>query len=140
MMMMMMMVAGVRLNLLSLQPALRTLTSDYNCLKRQVQDFPFMLEKAISEAKQEVGSPLNNQSDDDACSDGSAVCQICQVINEVSSTNQELLRKYKREMNLRKKCHNELVRLKGWSPAFPLSRASSCCSRLSQSVRTLEVT
>ncbi|TRY64691.1 hypothetical protein DNTS_006397 [Danionella cerebrum] len=65
--------AGVRLNLLTLQPALRTLTCDYNCLKRQ----------------------------------------ICQVIGEVSSTNQELLRKYKREMNLRKKCHNELVRLKG---------------------------
>nr|XP_029131633.1 kinesin-like protein KIFC3 isoform X2 [Labrus bergylta] len=83
--------AGVRMNLLSLQPALRTLTSDYNCLKRQVQDFPFMLDKAITEAKRE----------------------ICQVISEVSSTNQELLRKYKREMNLRKKCHNELVRLKG---------------------------
>lgn len=45
---------GVRLNLLSLQPALRTLTSDYNCVKKQVQDFPFMLDKAISEAKQEV--------------------------------------------------------------------------------------
>ncbi|XP_042371714.1 kinesin-like protein KIFC3, partial [Plectropomus leopardus] len=83
--------AGVRMNLLSLQPALRTLTCDYNCLKRQVQEFPFMLDKAISEAKQE----------------------ICQVISDVSSTNQELLRKYKREMNLRKKCHNELVRLKG---------------------------
>uniref|UniRef100_A0A3P9MCH2 Kinesin-like protein n=1 Tax=Oryzias latipes TaxID=8090 RepID=A0A3P9MCH2_ORYLA len=83
--------AGVRLNLLSLQPALRTLTSDYNCLKRQVQDFPFMLDRAIAEAKQE----------------------ICQVIGEVSSANQELLRKYRREMNLRKKCHNELVRLKG---------------------------
>ncbi|XP_008286298.1 kinesin-like protein KIFC3 [Stegastes partitus] len=83
--------AGVRMNLLSLQPALRTLTCDYNCLKRQVQDFPFMLDKAITEAKQE----------------------ICQVIGEVSSANQELLRKYKREMNLRKKCHNELVRLKG---------------------------
>ena len=41
--------------------------------------------------------------------------QICQVINEVSAANQELLRKYKREMNLRKKCHNELVRLKGSS-------------------------
>lgn len=41
------------------------------------------------------------------------VSQICQVISEVSSANQELLRKYKREMNLRKKCHNELVRLKG---------------------------
>lgn len=83
--------AGVRMNLLSLQPALRTLTCDYNCLKRQVQEFPFMLDKAIAEAKQE----------------------ICQVISDVSSTNQELLRKYKREMNLRKKCHNELVRLKG---------------------------
>ncbi|XP_056622440.1 kinesin-like protein KIFC3 isoform X2 [Triplophysa dalaica] len=83
--------AGVRMNLLTLQPALRTLTCDYNCLKRQVQDFPYMLEKAIGEAKQE----------------------ICQVIGEVSSANQELLRKYKREMNLRKKCHNELVRLKG---------------------------
>ncbi|XP_034414942.1 kinesin-like protein KIFC3 isoform X2 [Cyclopterus lumpus] len=83
--------AGVRMNLLSLQPALRTLTCDYNCLKRQVQEFPFMLDKAITEAKQE----------------------ICQVISEVSTTNQELLRKYKREMNLRKKCHNELVRLKG---------------------------
>ncbi|XP_033989751.1 LOW QUALITY PROTEIN: kinesin-like protein KIFC3 [Trematomus bernacchii] len=83
--------AGVRMNLLSLHPALRTLTSDYNCLKRQVQEFPFMLEKAISEAKQE----------------------ICQVISDVSGTNEELLRKYKREMNLRKKCHNELVRLKG---------------------------
>ncbi|XP_076846703.1 kinesin-like protein KIFC3 isoform X2 [Brachyhypopomus gauderio] len=83
--------AGVRMNLLTLQPALRTLTCDYNCLKRQVQDFPYMLEKAITEAKQE----------------------ICQVISEVSSANQELLRKYKREMNLRKKCHNELVRMKG---------------------------
>ncbi|KAK7912865.1 hypothetical protein WMY93_013076 [Mugilogobius chulae] len=60
--------------------ALRTLTSDYNSLKKQVQEFPFMLEKAIAEAKQE----------------------ICQVIGEVSNTNQELLRKYKREMNLRK--------------------------------------
>ncbi|XP_034038771.1 kinesin-like protein KIFC3 isoform X2 [Thalassophryne amazonica] len=83
--------AGVRMNLLSLQPALRTLTCDYNCLKRQVQEFPFMLDKAIAEAKQE----------------------ICQVISEVSSTNQELLRKYKKEMNLRKKCHDELVRLRG---------------------------
>uniref|UniRef100_A0A8D3C0G0 Kinesin-like protein n=1 Tax=Scophthalmus maximus TaxID=52904 RepID=A0A8D3C0G0_SCOMX len=83
--------AGVRMNLLSLQPALRTLTCDYNCLKRQVQEFPFMLDKAIGEAKQE----------------------ICQVISEVSGANQELLRKYKREMNLRKKCHNELVRLRG---------------------------
>lgn len=48
------------MNLLSLQPALRTLTGDYNCLKRQVQDFPFMLDKAISEAKQEVRERAQN--------------------------------------------------------------------------------
>ncbi|MBN3293254.1 KIFC3 protein, partial [Polypterus senegalus] len=83
--------AGVRANLMTLQPALRTLTSDYNSLKRQVQDFPSLLERAIGDAKQE----------------------ICQVIEKVNSVNQELLRKYKREMALRKKCHNELVRLKG---------------------------
>lgn len=29
------------------------------------------------------------------------------------TTNRELLRKYRRELQLRKKCHNELVRLKG---------------------------
>lgn len=39
--------------------------------------------------------------------------QIGQAIEEVSSNNQELLRKYRRELQLRKKCHNELVRLKG---------------------------
>ncbi|XP_072235900.1 kinesin-like protein KIFC3 isoform X2 [Leuresthes tenuis] len=107
--------AGVRMNLLSLQPALRTLTSDYNCLKRQVQDFPFMLDKAITEAKQE----------------------ICQVISEVSSANQELLRKYKREMNLRKKCHNELVRLKGNIRVFCRVRPASQEEQDSADARTL---
>ncbi|KAH0619424.1 hypothetical protein JD844_000038 [Phrynosoma platyrhinos] len=83
--------AGVRTNLLTLQPALRTLTSDYNSLKRQVRDFPVLLQEALQSAKSEIG----------------------QAIEEVNSTNQELLRKYRRELHLRKKCHNELVRLKG---------------------------
>lgn len=39
--------------------------------------------------------------------------QISQAIEEVHNTNRELLRKYRRELQLRKKCHNELVRLKG---------------------------
>ncbi|MEQ2167747.1 hypothetical protein GOODEAATRI_007203 [Goodea atripinnis] len=107
--------SGVRMNLLSLQPALRTLTSDYNCLKKQVQDFPSMLDKAISEAKQE----------------------ICQVISDVSSTNQELLRKYKREMNLRKKCHNELVRLKGNIRVFCRVRPVSQVEQDSADARTM---
>ncbi|XP_075796562.1 kinesin-like protein KIFC3 isoform X3 [Pelodiscus sinensis] len=83
--------AGVRTNLLTLQPALRTLTNDYNSLKRQVRDFPLLLQEALRNAKAEIGH----------------------AIEEVNSTNQELLRKYRKELQLRKKCHNELVRLKG---------------------------
>ncbi|XP_061560153.1 kinesin-like protein KIFC3 isoform X3 [Phycodurus eques] len=83
--------AGVRTKLLGLHPALRTLTSDYNTLKKQVHHFPSMLQNAIDNAKHE----------------------ICQVISEVSLTNQKLVDKYKREMNLRKKIHNQLVQLKG---------------------------
>ncbi|XP_039209597.1 kinesin-like protein KIFC3 isoform X3 [Crotalus tigris] len=83
--------AGVRANLLTLQPALRTLTSDYNGLKRQVREFPLLLQEALQSARAEIG----------------------QAIEEVSSTNRELLRKYRKELQLRKKCHNELVRLKG---------------------------
>ncbi|XP_019610093.2 kinesin-like protein KIFC3 isoform X3 [Rhinolophus sinicus] len=83
--------AGVRTNLLTLQPALRTLTNDYNGLKRQVRSFPVLLQEALRSVKAEIG----------------------QAIEEVNSNNQELLRKYRRELQLRKKCHNELVRLKG---------------------------
>ncbi|XP_015147809.3 kinesin-like protein KIFC3 isoform X4 [Gallus gallus] len=83
--------AGVRTNLLTLQPALRTLTHDYNSLKRQVRDFPLLLQETLRSARAEIG----------------------QAIEEVNSTNRELLRKYRRELQLRKKCHNELVRLKG---------------------------
>lgn len=83
--------AGVRTNLLTLQPALRTLTHDYNGLKRQVRGFPMLLQEALQSVKAEIG----------------------QAIEEVNNNNQELLRKYRRELQLRKKCHNELVRLKG---------------------------
>lgn len=44
-----------------------------------------------------------------------SLLKIGQAIAEVNTTNQELLRKYRRELQLRKKCHNELVRLKGLS-------------------------
>lgn len=64
------------MNLLSLQPALRTLTMDYNSLKRQVQDFPFMLDKAITEAKQEVSEHAQNIFSDDLRS----VSRCCRLI------------------------------------------------------------
>ncbi|NXJ65268.1 KIFC3 protein, partial [Rostratula benghalensis] len=83
--------AGVRTNLLTLQPALRTLTHDYNSLKRQVRNFPLLLQETLQSARAEIS----------------------QAIEEVNTTNRELLRKYRRELQLRKKCHNELVRLKG---------------------------
>ncbi|XP_051920187.1 kinesin-like protein KIFC3 isoform X2 [Hippocampus zosterae] len=83
--------AGVRSKLAGLHPALRTLTADYNSLKKQVHHFPAMLRDAIDDAKRE----------------------ICRAIGDVSVTNQKLVDKYKREMNLRKKIHNQLVQLKG---------------------------
>lgn len=45
---------GVRTNLLTLQPALRTLTNDYNGLKRQVRGFPLLLQEALKSVKAEV--------------------------------------------------------------------------------------
>ncbi|XP_040265915.1 kinesin-like protein KIFC3 [Bufo bufo] len=82
---------GVRQNLLMLQPALRTLTHDYNTLKRQVRDFPGLLYETMREARDEFS----------------------QVVKHVQDTNSELLSKYRRELYLRKECHNQLVRLRG---------------------------
>lgn len=48
---------GVRTNLLTLQPALRTLTNDYNGLKRQVRGFPLLLQEALRSVKAEVSKP-----------------------------------------------------------------------------------
>ncbi|XP_010115617.1 PREDICTED: kinesin-like protein KIFC3, partial [Chlamydotis macqueenii] len=56
-----------------------------------VRDFPLLLQETLRSARAEIG----------------------QAIEDVHSTNRELLRKYRRELQLRKKCHNELVRLKG---------------------------
>uniref|UniRef100_G3TS78 Kinesin-like protein n=1 Tax=Loxodonta africana TaxID=9785 RepID=G3TS78_LOXAF len=50
--------AGVRTNLLTLQPALRTLTNDYNGLKRQVRGFPLLLQEALKSVKAEVSTGL----------------------------------------------------------------------------------
>ncbi|XP_063801886.1 kinesin-like protein KIFC3 isoform X2 [Pseudophryne corroboree] len=82
---------GVRRNLLMLQPALRTLTHDYNTLKRQVRDFPGLLSDAMQEARDEFS----------------------QAVTRVQDANCEILSKYRRELHLRKDCHNQLMRLRG---------------------------
>lgn len=51
---------GVRTNLLTLQPALRTLTNDYNGLKRQVRGFPLLLQEALRSVKAEVSNSSGN--------------------------------------------------------------------------------
>ncbi|NXJ13566.1 KIFC3 protein, partial [Odontophorus gujanensis] len=109
--------AGVRTNLLTLQPALRTLTHDYNSLKRQVRDFPLLLQETLRSARAEVSARGRPGAPLPAwlwwVAEPRPPVQIGQAIEEVNSTNRELLRKYRRELQLRKKCHNELVRLKG---------------------------
>ncbi|KAM8946025.1 kinesin-like protein KIFC3 [Pelodytes ibericus] len=82
---------GVRMNLLTLQPALRTLTQDYNSLKKQVREFPSLLHETLREARQEFSA----------------------AVHSVRNANDELLCKYRRELQLRKECHNQLVRLRG---------------------------
>ena len=42
-----------------------------------------------------------------------SVEQCCKAISEISKHNHELSEKYRKEMALRKKYHNELVDLKG---------------------------
>ena len=44
-----------------------------------------------------------------------SVLQMLKSIGEIDFHNQELIRKYRKEMKLRKKYHNELVDLKGQS-------------------------
>lgn len=39
--------------------------------------------------------------------------QICKSISDINEYNQELITKYRKEMKLRKKYHNQLVELKG---------------------------
>ena len=41
------------------------------------------------------------------------VLQILKAVSDIDSTNKELVRKYKKEMALRKKYHNEIIELKG---------------------------
>uniref|UniRef100_A0A8C5QQY6 Kinesin-like protein n=1 Tax=Leptobrachium leishanense TaxID=445787 RepID=A0A8C5QQY6_9ANUR len=82
---------GVRKNLLTLHPALRTLTQDYNALKRQVRDFPGLLQGALRDTRDEFSA----------------------AVQSVREANDELLHKYRRELQLRKECHNQLVRLRG---------------------------
>ncbi|KAF5901102.1 kinesin-like protein KIFC3, partial [Clarias magur] len=78
-----------RLN--ALPPTLRSMKTDYASLRTQVRNFAEFYGSAIKEAKK----------------------QISAAINEMSEANKDLLEKYRKEVALRRKYHEQLVELKG---------------------------
>ncbi|XP_053537198.1 kinesin-like protein KIFC3 [Ictalurus punctatus] len=78
-----------RLN--ALPPTLRSMKTDYASLRSQVRNFADFYGSAIKEAKH----------------------QISAAVNEMSEANKDLLEKYRKEVALRRKYHEQLVELKG---------------------------
>ncbi|XP_072316220.1 kinesin-like protein KIFC3 [Eucyclogobius newberryi] len=77
--------------LTSLPPTLRSMQTDYASLRSQVRNFSDFYGSAINDAKK----------------------QISAAINEMSEANKDLLEKYRKEVALRRKYHEQLVELKG---------------------------
>ncbi|XP_067258555.1 kinesin-like protein KIFC3 isoform X2 [Chanodichthys erythropterus] len=75
----------------ALPPTLRSMKTDYASLRSQVRNFSDFYGTAIREAKK----------------------QIMAAINEMSEANKDLLEKYRKEVALRRKYHEQLVELKG---------------------------
>ncbi|KAM8825971.1 kinesin-like protein KIFC3 [Synchiropus picturatus] len=77
--------------LTSLPPTLRCMKTDYASLRSQVRNFSDFYGAAIKEAKK----------------------QISAAISEMSEANKDLLEKYRKEVALRRKYHEQLVELRG---------------------------
>ncbi|KAG7261872.1 hypothetical protein CRUP_016957, partial [Coryphaenoides rupestris] len=82
---------GLQKRLTALPPALRSMKTDYASLRSQVRNFSDFYGAAISDAKK----------------------QITAAIHEMSEANKDLLEKYRKEVALRRKYHEQLVELKG---------------------------
>ncbi|XP_033012057.1 LOW QUALITY PROTEIN: kinesin-like protein KIFC2 [Lacerta agilis] len=88
--------AGVRQRLDTLQPLLRGMKSDYGSLRGQVRSFADCYEAALNEGS--------------AAGEAQAMCS---AIGEVSHANRLLQERCQREVQLRKKYHDQLLELKG---------------------------
>uniref|UniRef100_A0AAZ3SEA0 Kinesin-like protein n=1 Tax=Oncorhynchus tshawytscha TaxID=74940 RepID=A0AAZ3SEA0_ONCTS len=77
--------------LTALPPTLRTMKTDYASLRSQVRNFSDFYGAAITDAKK----------------------QISAAMSEMSEANKDLLEKYRKEVALRRKYHEQLVELKG---------------------------
>ncbi|XP_069113930.1 kinesin-like protein KIFC3 isoform X2 [Argopecten irradians] len=74
-----------------LKPIMIQLVREYVLLQKQTKKFPTIIKETVSQVKKETSRAIRGLHD----------------------YNQELVKKYYREMALRKKYHNELVELKG---------------------------
>ncbi|XP_061918962.1 kinesin-like protein KIFC3 isoform X2 [Entelurus aequoreus] len=77
--------------LTALPPTLHGMKTDYASLRSQVRNFSEFYGAAIKEAKKQVSA----------------------AISEMSEANKDLLEKYRKEVALRRKLHEQLVELKG---------------------------
>ncbi|XP_075884115.1 kinesin-like protein KIFC3 [Nelusetta ayraudi] len=77
--------------LTALPPTLRSMKTDYASLRSQVRNFSEFYGAAVNDAKK----------------------QISAAISEMSEANKDLLEKYRKEVALRRKYHEQLVELKG---------------------------
>ncbi|XP_028984476.1 kinesin-like protein KIFC3 [Betta splendens] len=77
--------------LTALPPTLRSMKTDYASLRSQVRNFSEFYGSAINDAKK----------------------QISAAISEMSEANKDLLEKYRKEVALRRRYHEQLVELKG---------------------------
>ncbi|XP_062387472.1 kinesin-like protein KIFC3 [Sardina pilchardus] len=75
----------------ALPPTLRSMKTDYASLRTQVRNFSDFYGAAIKDAKK----------------------QITAAMSEISEANKDLLEKYRKEVALRRKYHEQLVELKG---------------------------
>nr|XP_023680070.1 kinesin-like protein KIFC3 isoform X1 [Paramormyrops kingsleyae] len=82
---------GLQKRLAALPPTLRSVKTDYASLRSQVRNFSDFYGAAVAEAKK----------------------QLSVVISEMSEANKDLLEKYRKEVALRRKYHEQLLELKG---------------------------
>ncbi|XP_053323503.1 kinesin-like protein KIFC3 isoform X2 [Spea bombifrons] len=107
---------GVQSRLSLLQPFLKGMKTNYNSLRSQVKDFSQFYEAAIREARK----------------------QICSAVTDVSAANRDLLEKYQREVQLRKRYHNQLVELKGNIRVLCRVRPQTACGEEEGSPVTMD--
>lgn len=107
--------------------------TDYASLRSQVRNFSEFYGAAINDAKKQVRTSRQNQPHARVCHPDAMVSpshllllgQISAAIVEMSEANKDLLEKYRKEVALRRKYHEQLVELKGERGGNPAVRAGS---------------